>query len=126
MTMKKFFIIVGLLFVAGVAIAGVLYVTLPVQMTTYGAMGLNFLKSFNAPAGTLTIETNPAYKAPVAAVPSPPLAEAAWPNAAAGDWPSYNRTPTSQRFSPLDQINTKNVGNLKVQCVYEVSADHCF
>jgi hypothetical protein len=24
--------------------------------------------------------------------------------------PSYNRTPTSQRFSPLDQINTKNVG----------------
>ena len=119
-TMKKIFTIVGLLFVAGVVIAGVLYVTFPVQMTTYGAMGLNFLKSFSAPAGTLAHEPNPAYKAPTAAVPLPPPADAAWPNAAAGDWPSYNRTPTSQRFSPLHQINVKNVGNLKIQCVYEV------
>ena len=109
-----------MLFVAGVAIAGVLYVTAPVFMTTYGGMGLNFLKSLASPAGTLTIETNPAYKAPVAAVPSPPLADAAWPNAAASDWPSYNRTPTSQRFSPLDQINAKNVGNLKVLCTYDL------
>ena len=118
--MKKIFIIVGLLFVAGVVIAGVLYVTFPVQMTTYGGMGLNFLKTLSTPAGTLSIETNPAYKAPVAAVPSPPLADAAWPNAAVGDWPSYNRTPTSQRYSPLDQINTKNVGNLKVLCTYDL------
>ena len=109
----------------GVAIAGVLYVTLPVQMTTYGAMGLNFLKSFAAPPGTLTTEANAAYKAPVAAVPSPPLAEAAWPDTAAGDWPS-NRTPTSQRFSPLDQINAKNVASLKIQCVYEVGAITAF
>ena len=118
--MKKFFIIVGLLFVAGVAIAGVLYVTFPVAMTTYGGMGLNFLKTLSTPAGTLAIETNPAYKAPVAAVSLPPLADAAWPNAAVGDWPSYNRTPTSQRFSPLDQINAKNVGSLKVQCTYDL------
>ena len=110
---------------AGAAIAGVLYVTFPVAMTTYGGMGLNFLKSLSAPAGTLTIETNPAYKAPVAAVPSPPLADAAWPNAAVGDWPSYNRTPTSQRFSPLDQINAKNVGNLKVLCTYDLGVVHC-
>ena len=103
--MKKLFIIVGVLFVVGVAIAGVLYVTFPVAMTTYGGMGLNFLRSMSSPAGTLTIETNPAYKAPEAAGSSPPLADAAWPNAAVGDWPSYNRTPTSQRFSPLDQIN---------------------
>ena len=47
---KKFFIIIGVLFVAGVAIAGVLYVTFPVAMTTYGGMGLNFLKSLTAPA----------------------------------------------------------------------------
>ena len=63
--MKKFFIIVGVLVVAGAVIGGVLYVTFPVAMTTYGGMGLNFLKSLAAPAGTLTIETNPAYKAPV-------------------------------------------------------------
>src|SRR5262245_46614978 len=117
---RKFFIIVGLLFVAGVAIAGVLYATFPVQMTTYGGMGLNLLKTLSTPAGTLTIETNSAYKAPVAAAPSLPLADPAWPNAVAGDWPSYNRTPTSQRFSPLAQINTKNVGNLKVLCTYDL------
>ena len=58
-----------MLFVVGVAIAGVLYVTFPVPMTTYGGMGLNFVKSLASPAGTLTVETNPAYKAPVAAVP---------------------------------------------------------
>ena len=107
---RKFFIIVGLLFVAGVAIAGVLYVTFPVQTTTYGGMGLNFLKTLSAPAGTLTIETNPAYKAPVAAVPSAPLADAAWPNAAVGDWPSYNRTPTSQRYSPAFQNLVREIG----------------
>ena len=28
--------------------------------------------------------------------------------------------PTSQRFSPLDQINSKNVGNLKVLCTYDL------
>src|SRR6476619_8597607 len=118
--MKKFFSIVGVLVVAGAVIGGVLYVTFPVPMTTYGGMGLNFLRTLSTPAGTLTIETNPAYKAPVAAVSSPPLADAAWPNAAPGDWPSYNRTPTSQRFSPLDQINAKNVANLKVQCAYDL------
>src|SRR5207248_10383055 len=110
---KKLIVILGLLFVAGVAIAGVLYVTFPVQMTTYGGMGLNVLKSLGAPAGTVTTETNAAYKAPAVTAPPPPLADAAWPNAAAGDWPSYNRTPTSQRLSPLAQITAKNVGALK-------------
>ncbi len=113
-------VIVGSLFVAGVVIAGVLYVTFPVAMTTYGGMGLNYFKSLNTPAGTVSTETNPAYKAPVAGVPPPPLADAAWPNATAGDWPSYNRTPSSQRYSPLNQINTKNVANLKVLCTYDL------
>src|SRR4029450_11352776 len=99
---------------------GALYVAFPVPMTTYGGMALNFIKSLGAPPGTLSTETNPAYKAPVAAVPPSPLADTAWPNAAVGDWPSYNRTPTSQRFSPLDQINAKNVGNLKVLCTYDL------
>ena len=124
--MKKILVILGLLFVAGVAVAGVLYVTFPVQMTTYGGMGLNFLKSLSAPAGTLSVETNPAYKAPAATAPAPPPADAAWPNAAAGDWPSYNRTPTSQRFSPLAQINAKNVGNLKVLCNYDLGVFTAF
>jgi alcohol dehydrogenase (cytochrome c) len=117
---KKFWIIVGALFVAGVAIAGFLYVAFPVAMTTYGGMGLNYLRSIGSPAGTIRIEANPAYKAPAAATPAAAPADAAWPNAAAGDWPSYNRTPSSQRYSPLDQINIKNASQLKVLCTYDL------
>jgi alcohol dehydrogenase (cytochrome c) len=42
------------------------------------------------------------------------------PSASAGDWPSYNRTLTSERYSQLSQINTKNAGKLKVLCTYDV------
>jgi alcohol dehydrogenase (cytochrome c) len=116
---KRLLIILGSLFVAGVVIAGVLYVTFPVAMATYGGMGLNYLKSLSTPAGTASTETNPGYKSSVA-VASTPLADVAWPNTSVGDWPSYNRTPSSQRYSPLDQINTKNVSKLKVLCTYDV------
>ena len=36
-----------------------------------------------------------------------------------GDWPSYNKTLTSERYSQLSQINTTNVGKLKVLCTYD-------
>jgi alcohol dehydrogenase (cytochrome c) len=50
-----------------------------------------------------------------------PAAEASSsPDTIAGDWPSYNRTLTSERYSQLSQINTKNAGKLKVLCTYEV------
>ena len=62
---------------------------------------------------------NAAYKDAGAAAPSLP-AEASSPSATAGDWPSYNRTLTSERYSQLSQINTKNVGKLKVLCTYDV------
>jgi glucose dehydrogenase len=39
--------------------------------------------------------------------------------AAAADWPSHNKTLTSERYSQLSQINTTNVGNLKVLCTYD-------
>jgi PQQ-dependent dehydrogenase (methanol/ethanol family) len=35
------------------------------------------------------------------------------------DWPSYNRTLTSERFSALDTITTKNVADLKIACSYD-------
>lgn len=37
-----------------------------------------------------------------------------------GDWPGYNRSLNSQRFSPLGEINRSNVGKLKVRCVYDL------
>src|SRR5215468_9339239 len=69
--------------------------------------------SILAPAGAVATETNPNYKG--AAAPAP----AASASPAAADWPSYNKTLTSERFSDLSQINTKNVAKLKVLCTYE-------
>jgi alcohol dehydrogenase (cytochrome c) len=117
---KKPFIIVGALVVAGLVVAGVLFRTFPVQMTTYGGIGHNYLKTLSTPAGTVMAETNPAYKTPVPVAGGSSPTDSVWPNAPVGDWPSYNRTPSSQRFSPLAQINTKNVGNLKVLCTYDL------
>ena len=38
---------------------------------------------------------------------------------APGNWLSYDRDNTGQRFSPLDQINRSNVGDLVVQWAYQ-------
>jgi alcohol dehydrogenase (cytochrome c) len=116
---KRIWIIIGALFVAGVAFAGILYVAFPVAMTTYGGMGLNYLKTLSTPAGTVATEANPAYKALEGAATSAVLSDPIWPNSSAGDWPSYNRTPSSQRNSPLNQITTKNAGQLKILCTYD-------
>lgn len=35
------------------------------------------------------------------------------------DWPQYHRTANAWRYSPLDQINTKNVHRLKVAWVHQ-------
>jgi len=69
--------------------------------------------SLLAPAGAVATETNPNYKGAAAPAPAAP------PSPAAADWPSYNKTLTSERFSDLSQINTKNVGKLKVLCTYD-------
>jgi alcohol dehydrogenase (cytochrome c) len=36
-----------------------------------------------------------------------------------GDWPSYHRTYDAQRYSPLNQINKKNVGKMQVAWVHQ-------
>src|SRR5579862_3957556 len=81
------------------------YLAHPARTEIAGAEVRNVALSLNAPEGTLTTEQNPAFKA--AATPSAPT-----PPAAVEDWPSYNKTLTSERFSALGQINTKNVGKL--------------
>jgi alcohol dehydrogenase (cytochrome c) len=44
----------------------------------------------------------------------------------ATDWPSYNRTLSSDRFSPLAQINKSNVARLKQLCVFDLNVDTNF
>jgi PQQ-dependent dehydrogenase (methanol/ethanol family) len=115
----KLLIIAGALVVMGAAAAGALYYAYPVQVSTVGGLTRNYILTLFAPPGTTTTEVNSAYKGVVAAAPSLP-AEAPLPNTTTGDWPSYNRTLTSERYSQLRQINTKNVGKLKVLCTYDV------
>jgi alcohol dehydrogenase (cytochrome c) len=97
--------------VVGAAIA--YYLVHPTRTEIAGAEVRNVLLSLNAPQGTITTEQNPAFKAAT----TPPTAVSA--ASTAGDWPSYNKTLTSERFADLGQINTKNVDKLKVLCTYE-------
>src|SRR5260221_4388215 len=69
--------------------------------------------SLLAPAAAVATETNPNYNGAAAPAPAAPSSPAA------ADWPSYNKTLTSERFSDLSQINTKNVSKLKVLCTYD-------
>lgn len=100
--------------VAAVVGAGIAYyVAHPTRTEIAGAEVRNILLSLNASQGTITTEQNSAFKAvatPSAAGPAP---------GTAGDWPSYNKTLTSERFSDLGQINTKNIDKLKVLCTYD-------
>jgi hypothetical protein len=121
---RKFFIIVGALVVIDAATGGALYYAYPVQMSTIGGLTRNYVLSLGAPAGTTTTETNPDYKG-AGGAGVPPAATTST-SAAAGDWPSYNRTVNSDRFSPLGEITTANVGKLKVLCTYDVRGYEAF
>ena len=112
---KKLFLIAVALVVIGAATAGALYDLFPVRVSLFAAMARNYILSWSAPRGTATTELNAAYKG--AALALTPAAEA--PSDSVGDWPSYNRTLASERYSQLSQITTKTVEKLKVSCTYD-------
>ena len=113
--MKKFLMIVGALAVIGVATGGGLYYAYPVQVSTLAGLTRNYIISLVAPAGSITTEMNADYRGAEA------VAQAAPAEVPAEDWPSYNRTLSSERYSQIKQINTTNVGQLKVLCTYDVN-----
>ncbi len=85
------------------------------------AMAINYVRYLSAPAGTIETELAGA-KAGNVARPAAPISGAT-PEvtevADDGDWPSYNKTLSSRRFSRLNQIDTSNAGNLTVLCTYD-------
>jgi alcohol dehydrogenase (cytochrome c) len=102
----------GVVVALGIIAGTLLYVFFD-EATPYVAMAINYIRYRGAAAGTLVTELNPSAPESAAtssAAPSP---------ATAGDWPSYNKTLTSDRFADLAQINTQNVGRLKVLCTYD-------
>jgi len=101
---------------AGLAVGGRRYIsrTFPYRSALYAGLARNYMFSWSAAPGATATEANPAYHAaPLASAP------AAAPANSRGDWPSYNRTLTSERFADLGEINTQNVGRLKVLCTYD-------
>ncbi|HVH09069.1 MAG TPA: PQQ-binding-like beta-propeller repeat protein, partial [Gemmatimonadales bacterium] len=54
----------------------------------------------------------------VAHPPNAPAQGAVRASGAAGDWPSYNRTLSGDRFSPLTGISRANVSRLRPTCSY--------
>jgi len=101
----------------GAVAAGALYVYWDQAVPIVG-MAINYYRSLSAPAGTTSTELAPGSSS-ARAVPASDPAPTATSNATTGDWPSYNRTLTSERYSQLGQINTKNVGKLTVLCTYD-------
>jgi alcohol dehydrogenase (cytochrome c) len=101
----------------GLIVGGLAY-EFPDKSVPLAAMAINYLRYLSAPTGTLTTElaatdaaqASPSAVAPIADQPS---------NAADAEWPSYNKTLTSNRFSSLNQINKGNVAGLKVLCTYD-------
>jgi alcohol dehydrogenase (cytochrome c) len=113
--MKRLLALIGVLVLVVAIAAGILY-TQWNKAVPILAMAINYVRYLSAPAGTITTEV---------AVASTPTSPAATPGpgetagAKEGDWPSYNKTLTSNRFSPLRQINKDNVGNLQILCTYD-------
>ena len=65
-------------------------------------------------AVTAALVAGSAFAQPAAQVPAAKVDAAAIEHQPAGEWLSYGRTYSEQRFSPLDQINTANVKQLGV------------
>jgi len=47
------------------------------------------------------------------------LADTAYAQTSDSDWTTYNRTYAGERFSPLKEITTANVGQLRTVCTYD-------
>jgi len=114
----KHWIIIAAVILAAVISGGVYAVAHPFLLTFLAATTRNYFVSLGAPTGTIAIEANPSYAGPPAVAPSPATTP---PGRGAAEWPMYNRTLTSDRYSPLSLIDTKNVSELKVLCTYDTN-----
>ena len=111
-------VMAGAVVIIGIVAAGLIYFVYWNQAVPIVAMGINYVRYWSAPAGTIETELAQTEQGrappPASTVPAAPGA-----TAAEGDWPSYNKTLTSNRFSELSQINADNVGKLKILCTYD-------
>jgi alcohol dehydrogenase (cytochrome c) len=112
-------IILGAIAFVACVVAGLVYANWN-RVVPIAAMGINYVRYLSAPAGTITTETA-SHSGGTHVVTRQAATEEKSPASEAtdGDWPSYNKTLTSNRFSDLTQINTANAPKLKVLCTYD-------
>ena len=124
--MNRHFALIGAVGLIAAIVAGIVYANWNKAVPIL-AMAINYVRYLSAPAGTMTTEL--AGSDDGAALSSPASSAAESPGAGPspdetarakeGDWPSYNKTLTSNRFSQLSLINKDNVSNLRVICTYD-------
>src|SRR5713226_8483871 len=107
-------IIAGMLVITALAAAAQLYISRR-DVERFAILTIYYFRSWSAPPVITTVER--AAEARNAEATAPPLSAA--PTPAAADWPSYNQTLTSERYSRLSEINKQNAGTLKVLCTYD-------
>jgi alcohol dehydrogenase (cytochrome c) len=112
-------IIIGGVLVVGVAaiVLAILGWSLVVAVAGYL---LNSVRSASNSTGTFITESNPSAPQNNEAVDVPDSGNDA------NNWPSYNRSLTSNRFSSLRDINVKTVRDLKVLCRYDTGLRESF
>jgi alcohol dehydrogenase (cytochrome c) len=113
----------GAVAIGAIVAAGVVYEEFDNLVPVVG-LGVNYLRFYNAPKGTLATERAPGVtqSTPAGAVPATPAAtpvKIAAIGTGSKDWPSYNKTLTSERYSDLAEITKANAGDLSVLCTYD-------
>jgi alcohol dehydrogenase (cytochrome c) len=108
--------VVGVLLTVGAIAVIVLYGYWGKAVPLAG-VAINFVRTLTAPSGTTTTEEAVSSTGTEAPMNAPTAATV--PAISADDWPGYNKTITSERDSPLSQVNTANISRLRVLCTYD-------
>ncbi|WP_424192295.1 pyrroloquinoline quinone-dependent dehydrogenase [Ampullimonas aquatilis] len=107
------------LFVAGMLLL-VTLLFLRYRLAPIVSLGRGLFMDMTHPTGTLVLETAPGFI--IAPQVSGSTEQANDTNVASKkthDWPSFNRSLTGERFTPLTEINNDSVQSLKVLCSYD-------
>lgn len=114
-TWLKWLIGIGVVILAVVIVAAIWGFQNKAKAEWYVSVARNWWRYQGAPAGTLQEQAAPG--AAQAGATRAPFNLAAYDSGK--DWASYNKTLTSDRFSPLSQINHSNVSQLRVLCTFD-------
>ena len=114
----KLLIIAGALGVTGAAVGGGLYLAYPVQVSTLAGMTRNYLISLSAPLRHDNDGIERGLQRRLLHLRLPRRRRR--PTQPPETGRATTEHSTSERYSQLSQINTKNVGKLKVLCTYDV------